>query len=512
MRGTISTLLFLCCMPLLTSCVSARDPGSAAAAPERTSDPAGNSWFRAGQDAVRATLAQPERTGRARNVILFIGDGMSLDTVVAARIFAGQQRGENGEENWLGFERLPHTALMKTYTTDLQVPDSAGTATAMLSGVKTQAGVLGVDERVKRGRCASLATASVPSFLERMEARGKATGIVSTARITHATPASSYAHVPSRGWESDANIPPAQRDCADIARQLVEFDIGDGIEVILGGGRSAFMPSTAPDPEYADETGARIDGRNLIDDWLRNSGPGAHYVWNSAQFDSLATRDTRRILGLFEPSHMQYEADRIGAANEPSLAAMTSRAIELLSRDADGYFLLVEGGRIDHAHHAGNAARALHDTLAFDAAIAAALQRVNLDDTLVIVTADHGHVMSFSGYPVRGNPILGKVVTGGLLAPKGKRPALDSDGLPYTTLSYANGPGHRKTGSASRPDLTNVDTEDLDYMQEATLPLSSETHSGADVIVYADGPQAHLFRGVQEQHYVFHVMQHAVGE
>ncbi len=471
-----------------------------------------NPWFEGGRDALARTLGARKRPVRARNVILFIGDGMSLDTVGAARIMAGQDSGGTGEEHWLAFERLPHTALMKTYNTDLQVPDSAGTATAMMTGVKTKAGVIGVDENVRIGNCASTEPNRLTSFLEQMEARGKATGVVSTARITHATPAAAYAHSPSRNWESDAAIPEAERACADIARQLIEFEGDSGLEVALGGGRVAFFDATIADPEYTSRGGVRSDGRNLVQEWLDRHGDGARFVWNRAQARAIDTRRTTHVLGLFEPSHMQYEVDRLAERNEPSLAEMTRLAIDVLARDRDGYFLMVEGGRIDHAHHEGNAARALRDTIAFDDAIAAALARVDLDETLVIVTADHGHTLTFSGYPVRGNPILGKVVTRKMGAEDDHIPATDRDGLPYTTLGYANGPGYRDSEVGTRPDLTEVDTSDVDFLQEATVPLHAETHSGTDVIVYADGPGAQLFRGVQEQNYVYHVMRYAVGE
>jgi alkaline phosphatase len=464
-------------------------------------------WFAAGDAAVRATAQQPVRPQRARNVILFIGDGMSLDTITSARIHAGQRLGKSGEEHRLTMDQLPHTALMKTYTTDMQVPDSAGTATAMLSGVKTRSGVIGVNANVTRRQCAGSKATHVESFLETMEKRGKATGVISTARITHATPAATYAHSPERGWEVDAEIPEDQgSECHDIARQLIEFDHGDGIEVMLGGGRVAFLPEDAADPEYRDVNGVRADGRNLISEWQTRYGSRARFVWNATQLSELDPATTDRVLGLFEPSHMMYDDDRRRKnADEPTLAELTSFAVKRLQRNRDGFFLMVEGGRIDHAHHGGNASRALGDTIAFDDAVAAAVSLVDLDDTLIIVTADHGHVMSFSGYPRRGNPILGKVAE---KAPSGTAPEYtrDKDGLPYTTLSYANGPGHR----APRRDLTDIDTTDPDFQQDATVPLSSETHSGTDVIVFADGPGADLLRGVQEQNYVYHVMRHAV--
>lgn len=499
-------LILLAGMASLTACTTPAPAVDAAA-----TNSAANSrseWFTAGAADVRAMARQVQRPPTARNVILFIGDGMSLDTITSARIYVGQQAGGRGEEHELSFDQLPHTALMKTYTTNMQVPDSAGTATAMLSGVKTRSGMVGVSEEAAADNCTGASAARLESFLELMEARGKATGIISTARITHATPAAAYAHVPRRGWESRTTAAARAGGCIDIASQLTAFDAGDGIDVILGGGRAMFLPDTMADPEYADQTGSRNDGRNLIAEWQARYGVGARFVWNASQLSALDAASTDRVLGLFEPSHMMFEADRQAAdADEPSLADLTGFAIERLQRDKSGYFLLVEGGRIDHAHHGGNAARALSDTAAMDRAVARALATVDLNETLVIVTADHGHVLSFSGYPQRGNPILGKVVEPDPSAAGRSRLARDANNQPYTTLNYGNGPGYR----GPRDDLTDVDTMDIDYRQDAAVPLRSETHSGTDVIVFAGGPGADLFRGVHEQNYVYHVMRHAVG-
>jgi alkaline phosphatase len=168
--------------------------------------------------------------------------------------------------------------------------------------------------------------------------------------------------------------------------------------------------------------------------------------------------------------------------------------------------LHVEGGRIDHGHHANNAYRALTDTIEFANAIDTALRKVNLSETLIIVTADHSHVLTIGGDNVRGNDILGKVIEkeGSNIAV-----AKDANGKPYTTLNYANGPGYK--ASAGRPDLTNVNTDDPDYLQETLVPLPDETHSAEDVVIYATGPDAYLIHGVQEQNYIFHVMLKAFG-
>lgn len=156
--------------------------------------PAANEWYRAGAQALEAAQARVVHEGPARNVILLVGDGMSLATVTAARILEGQLKGGTGEENSLAFERMPWVGLAKTYSVNAQVPDSAATATALLSGVKTLSEVVGVDAGVTVGDCQSVAGHTVPTLLEIAEAAGRATGVVTTARITHATPASAYAH------------------------------------------------------------------------------------------------------------------------------------------------------------------------------------------------------------------------------------------------------------------------------------------------------------------------------
>jgi len=179
-------------------------------------------------------------------------------------------------------------------------------------------------------------------------------------------------------------------------------------------------------------------------------------------------------------------------------------ALDILERNPCGYFLLVEGGRIDHAHHGGNAYRALVDTVEFARAVQVALDRTDAKDTLVIVTADHAHVLTFAGYPVRGNPILGKVRSVDDHGVSKKDLELAEDGLPYTTLSYANGPGYRS--KKERRAARDEDTTDPDYLQQAGLDLDWETHGGDDVPVYARGPGAQLIRGVMEQNYIFHVM------
>ncbi len=436
----------------------------------------------------------------AKNVILFLGDGMGISTVTAARIFAGQQQGLRGEEYNLAFDKFDNVALIKTYNVDAQVSDSAGTISAIVTGEKTRMGVLSVTADVPRANCAAALRHELPTLLELAEEAGMASGVVSTARVTHATPAGAYAHVPDRDWEDSSALSEHVRTlgCRDIAAQLIEFRHGDGVDVILGGGRANFLPAETADPEYPDKTGRRDDGRHLVDEWVAG-GAERTYVWNTEGFKSYQPGAGTQLLGLFEPSHMQFEADRArDPAGEPSLADMTSLAIRRLSQNDTGYFLLVEGGRIDHAHHFGNAYRALQDTVALSDAVQAALDQVDLAETLILVTADHSHTMTIAGYPRRGTPILGKV--------DAESAMMFPPPIAYTTLSYANGPGHK----TPFPDLSEVDTTDPGYQQLATVPLPIETHAGEDVAAYATGLNATGVRGVMEQNKLFHVMSKAL--
>jgi alkaline phosphatase len=489
--------------------------------------PQDNAWFVEGRSAIESKREVLRETTPAKNVILFVGDGMGISTVTAARIYAGQQQGMSGEENLLSFEKFPFTGLSKTYNVDAQTPDSAGTMTAMMSGVKTDAGIIGLAQSAERGLC-HRAEDEVPSALLLAELAGKKTGIITTARLTHATPAATYAYSSERNWEDISDMPVAaiEAGCEDIASQFLSFrqrtqqDFGvdiDGIEVAFGGGRRHFLPGDAgantADARSATE-GDRTDGRNLMDEW-QSQNPDGHLVIDEQGFNRVTSTP---VLGLFEEAHMRFEADRHqDTLGEPSLSQMTEKAIQLLSGSEEGFFLMVESGRIDHAHHAGNAFNALNETREFSDAVALAESMTSPEDTLIIVTADHSHVFTIAGYPKRGNPILGKVV-----APGETEPTMAGDGLPYTTLGYMNGRGHHHLGgetdaelvyeepiNAGRKDITGMNTEAAGYHQEALIPRDSETHGGEDVAIYATGPGAAMVSGVNEQNVIFHVMDRA---
>lgn len=456
-------------------------------------------WREDGNRALAAAKRLKPNTQPAKNIILMVGDGMGMTTVTASRIFAGQQLGLDGERYQLAFEQLPYVALSKTYSANQQTADSAPTMSAMVTGVKTNDGVLSLTQSVKPNEteAAVVQAHTVPTILELAKASGRAVGVVTTTRITHATPAATYAHSANRDWESDRDLPEGVQ-IKDIAAQLIDrFAPGDGLEVVLGGGRSNLMPASQADPEYPAQWGKRQDRRDLIAEFQQKFD--AHYVWNQAQFAAIDPAKTPRLLGLFEPSHLQYEHDRPqDKAGEPSLSDMASKAVQILRQHPRGFFLMVEGGRIDHASHAGNAYRTLSETAEFSRAVQAVLSQVDLTDTLVIVTADHSHTLTLGGYPKRGNPILGAVVE-----PEHPTPSTALDGQPYTTLQFANGSGARAQRWAQQ------DTQDADYHQAALVPLAAETHGGEDVAIFAGGPNAYLLHGVQEQSYLFYVMKDA---
>jgi alkaline phosphatase len=479
-------LLALAALPL-AACQTAEGGTSVASAsapaPELTSE--------------SAQKPAPEPS-KAKNVILFIGDGMGISTITAARIYEGQKRGETGEENLLSFENFDNVALVKTYNTNAQVPDSAGTATAMHSGKKTRIGVLGIGPEATRSWCPDALAHPLPLLGEEAKAKGLALGIVSTARITHATPASVYARSADRNWEADSAMPVNQLEfgCRDIATQLVEADW----DVALGGGSSAFYGE--------DGQGRRRDAAaDLPSGWAARTG--GTFVRTNAEL--AAAPADKPVLGLFSPSHMTYMAQRLeegsdAGASEPTLTEMTSQAIARLKNDPDGFYLMVESGRIDHGHHAGIAGYALEETLEFAKAIQYAVENTDSAETLIMVTADHSHVFTIAGYPRRGNDILGLVVPpeGEMSNPDEPLPA--NDGKPYTTLGYGNGPGSI-ANLAERP----MPETGVMARQQSAIPLGSETHAGEDVALYATGPGAEKARGVIEQNVIYDIIRSAYG-
>lgn len=444
--------------------------------------------------------------GEATNVIFFLGDGMGPTTVTASRIY------KYGEAGQLTMESLKRTARIKTYSLDGQTTDSAPSMAAYMTGVKMRNEVISMSaETVARdsanksytsgadSTCPAGNGSAVTTLLELAKKAGKSVGAVTTTTVTHATPAATYAHICNRNGENA------------IAAQAVpggagyNSALGNGVDVLLGGGTDHFLPTSLG--------GKRTDGRDLT---AELKAQGYTYVNSGTAFKAVDTAATTKLVGLFNKSLLNYELDRAKTANaidEPSLADMTEKAIKLLQKNGKGFFLMVEGGRIDHALHNTNAKRALEDTIAFDDAIKRALGLVDLKNTLVVVTADHDHTMTINGYSHKGNNILGKV-TDIKKTTVQKTPVLATagDSLPYTALVFGNGAVRNST----RSDLTSTDTAADDYYQEVGVKLGAagaypETHGGGDVMLFSSGAGSAGFKGTLDNTKVFGLVKSAMG-
>lgn len=418
----------------------------------------------------------------AKNVIVFIGDGMGPTAVTAGRIYKG------GEASRLSFESFPHTARLKTFSNNAQTTDSAPSMAAYMTGVKMNNDVISMspDTIADVTMCNSTNGHAVPTVLEMAKAKQKATGVVTTTEATHATPAATYAHI-------------CHRDLAyDIAAQAVpgtgNAALGDGLDVIFGGGANYWTPR---DPTTNPK--GRIDGRDLLNEL---STKGYQVATSRAQFDALPA--SGKVIGLFSKTgHLDYELDRKPAV-QPSLAEMTAKAIQILSQKPQGFFLMVEGGRIDHAEHSTLPKKAFVDVGAFDAAIQTALAMVDTSETLIVVTADHDHTMTINGYGKRGQSILDTVKdfhTG--------QDALDADGLPYTVISFGNGESRPATRSAT--DTAGSTGSTYHPIAAVRMNPGSETHGGGDVMLAATGSGSELFHGTMDNTGVFALIQKAAG-
>ncbi|NVE01472.1 alkaline phosphatase [Massilia sp. BJB1822] len=454
--------------------------------------------------AVGTAFSQAAVAADAKNIIFFLGDGMGPATVTASRIF------KYGEAGSLTMDTLERTARIKTFSNDAQTTDSAPSMAAYMTGVKMNNEVIsmsaetvatdpGKDANGNLGvnNCAATNGKPAVTILELAKAKGKAVGSVTTTELTHATPAATFSHICNRNAQYA------------IAAQVVpggagyNSALGDGVDVLMGGGRNHFTPFDATNK------GGRADGRDLL---AELKAKGYTVAANKNEMDA-APLD-KKFIGLYSAkSHLQYELDRSTAAagsegaSQPTLAQMTTKAMDLLSKNPNGYFLMVEGGRIDHALHGTNAKRALVDTIAFDDAIKAALDKAkvldpDLKNTLIVVTADHDHTLTINGYSKRGNPILD--INRGY---RDNKPGTDADGNTYSTLVFGNGP--------NRPNVrTNLDSavvQGNDYLQEAGVRLSSETHGGGDVKLFATGSGSKAFKGTLDNTKVFTLLKSAFG-
>jgi alkaline phosphatase len=488
--------------------------------------------------ALAAVGAPAQAAGEAKNVIFFLGDGMGPVTVTAARIYKGEKQlaaapGSlaSSERAQLTMQQLGYAARVKTFSHDGQTTDSAPSMSAYMTGVKANNEVISMSSDTQAytasgaqyingedTTCAAGNGTPATTLLELSKAAGRSVGAVSTTRVGHATPAATYSHICNRNAYNtiaEQSVPGHPRYNAKLL---------DGVDVLMGGGQRNYLPLAL------NGSSKRTDGANLVS---AMQAKGYTYVDTGTKLAALNATAAGKLLGLFSQSEMAYELDRVNQGlDQPSLSQMTEKALDVLSRNDKGFFLMVEGGRIDHALHGSNAKRALEDTLAMDKAIDTALAYMQkkdpgLKNTLVVVTADHDHSIAFNGYSKIGNPILGKVVDyqSGAVAKA-------ADGKPYTTLVFGNGGRPNASASsrvnnedgnkawiapargASREDLSNVDTTQDNFLQEVGVNLGTpgaETHGGGDVMLFAGGAGARIFKGTMDNTRVFFKVKEAAG-
>lgn len=354
-------------------------------------------------------------TPQARSLILFIGDGMGPGIVSIAQVYS--KTTGRGDLNMALLANTGRAGFATTYSDNKLVTDSAAGGTALSTGSKTNNGMVGTAPD----------GSSLQNLFEKAVLGGKSVGVVTTTSVTDATPAAFLAHSTARGKEFD------------IALQIISADA----VVVMGGGRNFFLPPAG---------GERQDGRNLVEE--------ARAEGFDVAFDKggLEARAGSRLLGLFAPDDMPFSKDRV-AFETPSLTEMFAQALRMVSGDPDGFVLVVEGGRIDHAEHDNDLAAALGEFFAFDSTLGSAMEYQASDSTLtIIVTADH------------------------------------DTGAPSITAA----------GYAGYPQISQA--PELREGQGGFVRWLSEDHVGTMVPVFARGPGEHLLSGIRDNTDINHAI------
>ena len=454
---------------------------------------------------------------KARNVILFVGDGLSMAHRTAARMLSkGMVEGRFGGE--LAIDDMPHMALVSTAGTDSIVTDSANSMSAYTTGHKSCVNAMGVYcARNKSG----LGHPKVETVAELAKRRngGMAVGVVTNTEIEDATPAGMVAHVRRRS------------DYDDIVRMFFEVKP----DVMMGGGSAYFLPKSDP-------AGKRKDEENYLEKF---KAAGYRFAATATEMKAAAAEQgTQRLLGLFHPGNLDGALDRkllkkgtvSRYPDQPDLADQTQAAIDILSRGANGFVLMVESGMIDKYSHALDWERAVFDTIMLDNAVAVAKRfAAQRDDTLIVVVGDHTHPVSIIGTYDDTRPgerlrdKLGVYNNAGFP----NYPAAGPDGYPASidvtrrlAFVFAGFPDHctsgkpylggpfRPTESKENKAVANevFCTPEATRMQ-GNLPFTQPqgVHSADDVVLTAMGPGAELYRGRLDNTRVFRVIATALG-
>lgn len=472
----------------------------------------GDGWVESRQASYQVVQAQAPAKP-AKNVILFVGDGMSLPIRTAARVLSkGMSEGKfNG---LLEMDRMEEFGLITTSGMDSIVTDSANSASAYATGHKSAVNAMGVYPNSTKDPMDDPRVENIVELAKR--SRNMATGLVTTSDICDATPAAMVAHTRRRGEMNaiaDQMLDPARRP-----------------DVILGGGSSHFLPQSTPGSK-------RKDDRNLISEFEQ---AGYAFVGDRTSLSQLGTPD--KLLGFFHLSNMNVYIDREVTKNpavlksftdQPNLWEMTDKAIQILSKNPNGFFLMVEGASIDKQAHPMDWERAIYDAIELDKAVGVAKRfAAQNNDTLIIVTADHSHGMSITG---TYHELDGKTGREGVrvYADAGFPTFEDRDGngfpdnpAPDVTLSvgWANHPDYRDDFKFNPVPLEpavvldgkavpNPERDADGVLLTGNLPIrnNNEVHTADDVPVTASGPGAGHFNGILDNTELFYGMVNALG-
>jgi len=453
---------------------------------------------------------------RVRNVILFIGDGLSMAHRTAARALAkGLVEGRYGGE--LAMDDMPHMALISTSGMDSLVTDSANSMSAYTTGHKSCVNAMGIYCARNRSGLAHPRVETIAELVARRYS-GMGVGIVTNTEIEDATPAGMIAHIRRRS------------DYDEIVRMFYEAKP----DVMMGGGTGFFLPK-------ADKAGKRKDAENYLEKF---KAAGYSFAATATDMQAAAAEGTTQLLGLFHPGNLDGALDRRvlkqGTVplypDQPDLADATRAAIDILSRRPDGFLLMVESGLIDKYSHALDWERAVYDTIMLDNAVAVAKTfAARRDDTLIIVVADHTHPVSIIGTydDARPGERLRDKLGVYAEAKFPNYPKADEDGYPRSVdvsrrlaFVFAGFPDHCASG---KPYLAGPfkPTEEKDKQavanevyctpqatrMQGNLPFTQPqgVHSADDVVLTATGPGSELFRGHMDNTAVFRVMATALG-
>ncbi len=394
-------------------------------------------------------------------IILFVGEGLTPERLTAARIYSG------GADAQLAIDSLSHTALLRNYSADFATPDQPAAATALATGVKVNNGVFGRDANGK----------VLTNILELARESGRTTGLVTNATLTAATAAAFYAH----------GTDPA--DTEALALELVEDARPD---LVLGGGSAEFLPQA--------KGGRRSDDRDLL---LEARRAGYDLVRTRAELDAMPRWRRPKLLGLFASGDLAFADDLEARTEQPSLADMVRRGIELLQFNPGGYLMVVDVGLTRTAAQQNNGERTLLETMELDRAVAVALRYAGTRSTILVCGDVAVGGLSLNGFPFRqdsGVAVLGVNSTGD--------PWLTWATGPNGVASYGVARVESGAGSSApaSPDLPPQSSPTAEIMEPAAVFAEIALNNASDIVVYAHGLGAGTLHGTLENTAVFELM------